>query len=70
MESFIVGTGIGCLIGVAAAYLVVSRSQDDEPPSWRELMSQQGAALKELESHRAKPRALTRLTNHTGTIEL
>lgn len=70
MEPFIIGVGIGCLVGIAAAYLIVSHRMNDDPPAWLDILKQQGIALEELEAHRAKPRALTRLTNHQGTVEL
>jgi hypothetical protein len=70
MEPFIVGTGIGCLIGIATAYLIISRPESEEPPSWREIIDSQMDALEKIEGDRIKPRALTRLTNHHGSIEL
>lgn len=70
MEAFIIGIGLGCLIGVATAYLIASRPKDDEPPTWAELIDQQMHSLEQIEGNRMKPRAVTRLTNRERTVTL
>lgn len=70
MEPFIVGAGIGCLIGVAAAYLIVSRPKEKDVPSWLELLDEQDEALERFAEHQQQPRAYTRLTNRERTITL
>lgn len=70
MEAFLIGTGLGCLIGVAAAYLVASRPKDDKPPSWAELIDQQMTATEKFEANLVKPRAFTRLRSNDITWEI
>lgn len=73
MEPFIIGTGIGCLIGVAAAYLIVGRPKGDQPPTWLQLLDEQEEAFDDLRlaNHRGPQyRAITRLTNRKGTVEI
>lgn len=73
MEPFLVGAGIGCLIGVAGTYLVVSRPRPKKTLSWLELLDEQeasfegsGAACLREPEHRA----VTRLTNRERTVVL
>lgn len=70
MEPFLIGCGIGCLIGVAAAYLIISRPQKNEPPSWLQLLDQQLDAIEEVEGNRIKPQAITRLRSKDITWEI
>jgi len=70
MEIFLIGCGIGCLIGVATAYLIVSKPQREEPPSWLALLDEQHEAIERFAEHQNQPRALTRLTAHSRTIEI
>lgn len=60
MEPFIVGLGIGCLMGIAAAYLVIIRPRDNTPPSWVELLDEQIASMDEMEKSKP-PFVVTRL---------
>lgn len=71
MEPFIIGAGIGCLIGVAGTYLFVGRAQNTQPPTWLELLDEQNDAFDELRlaNHRGPQyQAITRLTNRKGTV--
>lgn len=70
VEAFLVGIGLGILMGIATCYLIISRPKAYEPQSWREIIDNQMTALEELEGNRLKPRALTRLTSHSRTVEL
>jgi hypothetical protein len=69
LEIFLIGCGIGCLIGVSAAYLVVSQPRH-RTPSWRELLNQQIDQRDRLEANLSKPPAITRLRSKDITWEI
>lgn len=74
VEAFLVGIGLGILMGIATCYLILSRPKNDDPPSWLELLDEQKEAA--LEGFGAaslrppEPRVVTRLTNRERTITL
>lgn len=70
MEPFIIGLGIGCLVGIAAAYLIVSPRINGEPLSWIALLEKQNKALEMTRPAQPETRAVTRLRSKDITWEI
>jgi gas vesicle protein len=64
---FIIGLATGALLGAAVAILFAERRVEKEVADWESLLADQQGHIAEL---RAMPRAVTKLTSRTKTVEI
>jgi hypothetical protein len=67
---FVIGLGAGGLLGAAIAIMLAERRVEQQVASWEDLLTVQSGKIAELREHRTMPRAVTKLTNRTKTVEI